>query len=66
MREKLEQGIGFKICDKKGDELLHFSGGVPGQIEWPADKAGAVRDAAERLNLIQISTEFYPSSPRNN
>ena len=57
---KLNQGIQFGILDGN-KELCHFSGGVPSQISW-SNNSTKVRDAAERLDLIQISTEFYPSS----
>jgi len=60
LRAKLEQGIQFRICERS-TELCRFSGGIPGQIDWSLDSI-KVRDAAERINLIQISTEFYPSS----
>lgn len=67
IREKLGQSMSFKICGKKSgsnksEELLHFSGGIPGQVQWSEDPMNLVRDAAERLDLIQLSTEFYPSS----
>lgn len=63
-RSKLKQQIGFTIKDARDKDraILTFSGGLTGKVDWSENSASIVRDAAERINLVQISTEFYPSS----
>ena len=50
---------GFEIFDQKENLLFSSTPEVPRSISWSNSE---IRDVAERLNLINISTEFYPSS----
>ena len=61
IREKTERGVGFKIFSKE-KELFYSVGDSPRSVTWSEQTASIVRGAAERLNLIQLSTEFYPST----
>jgi hypothetical protein len=61
IQEKAQRGEGFKLFSGN-KELLCSIGDSPRNVNWSLQSASTVRDAGERLNLIQLSTEFYPSS----
>lgn len=50
---------GFEIFDQNNNPLFSSTAEVPRSINWFNSE---IRDVAERLNLIDICTEFYPSS----
>jgi len=50
---------GFEIFDENEKLLFGSTPEPPRSINWENSR---IRDVAERLNLIDISTEFYPSS----
>lgn len=65
IRVKAGRGLSLKIYNKEKDkerELLCSIGDSPRSVTWSEQTGSIVRDAAERLNLIQLSTEFYPST----
>ena len=67
IRPKLLKDVGFSVSDKKSrKEVFRFSGGFPGRMEWSGGVPNVARDAAERLALIEMSTEFHPSSESEN
>jgi len=49
----------FRILGDQETVLFSSTVGPPNRITWSNSR---IRDAAERLNLIDIFTEFYPSS----
>src|SRR2546428_2407473 len=53
---------GFAYFDEGARELFRWAGGPNGLLTWNPDAAQDVRAAAERIGLIPLLTEFYPSS----
>ena len=66
IKEKANRGVSFRVYTSKEvgkeKELFCSIGDSPRSIAWSEHTANIVRDAAERINLIQLSTEFYPST----
>lgn len=62
LRGNFEKGLGFKITSGKTEIFQSLDGTAPRRVEWSTNTGATTRDAAERLNLIQLSTEFYPST----
>lgn len=62
LRNNIESGFSFKILSNDREVFRAEGGTAAGRIVWSAETGTIVRDAAERLNLIQLSTEFYPST----
>ncbi len=61
LRPNIEKELGFKIAIKEKEIFRSLGSSAASRIEWLEKIGQTVRDAAERLNLIQLSTEFYPS-----
>jgi len=57
LRPNINRGV--EIFDQNEKLLFSSTPEVPRSINWSNSE---IRDVAERLNLINISTEFYPSS----
>jgi hypothetical protein len=62
LRGNIEKGLGFRISSKEKEIFRSLGGTGAPRIEWSTETGATIRDAAERLNLIQLSTEFYPST----
>src|SRR5438445_12590609 len=54
---------GFAYFDEGARELFRWAGGPNGLLTWNPNAAQDVRAAAERIGLIPLLTEFYPSTP---
>ena len=62
LRGNIEKGLGFRISSKEKEIFRSLGGTGAPRIEWSTETGATIRDPAERLNLIQLSTEFYPST----